>query len=261
VPTHSAGSGPSSRYWDSVTAAPDRLPAAWRVHCRDRYLDLIVGWLGPLSGRWMKTDLWEETTPARSLIDRLAGPMWVGVDLSFEVASRAGAGCRVVADMRRLPFRSGAFDGILSTSTLDHFPSPSDLRRSLTELRRALAPGGRFLVTFDNPANPLIRLRNALPAALARATGLVPYVTGCTLSERTGRDELTRCGFEVTRTGFLLHVPLIVGTRLARFGWYAREVMPWLERLGSTPVRAWTGHYVAFLARAGGGPGERTEGG
>lgn len=227
----------------------DRLPTAWRRYSRDQYIEMIHGWLGRPQGRWIKTDLWEETTPSRALLDHLPGPVWTGIDISHEVASRANAPrSRVVADVRRLPFRTAAFDGALSTSTLDHFPSVDDVRASLEELRRVLAPGARLLLTLDNPSNPMIRLRNALPARVARTSGLVPFDVGVTLSERRGRDELRHAGFEVKRTGFLLHVPLIIGTRLAGFGWYARHVMPWFDRLGTTALRSLTGHYVAFLA-------------
>jgi transposase len=39
----------------------------------------------------------------------------------------------------------------VSPSTLDHFPDPADLDRSLRELRRTLRPGGRLILTLRLP--------------------------------------------------------------------------------------------------------------
>nr|MBA2279701.1 hypothetical protein [Acidimicrobiia bacterium] len=48
----------------------------------------------------------------------------------------------------------------------------------------------------------------------------------------------------------LLHAPHVVGTRLARFGWWERRVLPRFAALARTRVAPVTGHFVAFLARA-----------
>ncbi len=62
-----------------------------------------------------------------------------------------------------LPFPDGAFDRVFSNSTLDHFDSRDDIREALRELARVLHPEGELLLTLDNLANPVVRLRNALP--------------------------------------------------------------------------------------------------
>lgn len=67
------------------------------------------------------------------------------------------------ADLRDLPLRDGAYDTIVSISTLEHVgmdntaygakgasaapDARAELRRAVGELRRLLAPGGRLLVT------------------------------------------------------------------------------------------------------------------
>ena len=56
-------------------------------------------------------------------------------------------------------FPPASFDVVLSTSTLDHFDRRDEIAVALAELRRVLADGGRLLVTLDNPANPILRLR------------------------------------------------------------------------------------------------------
>lgn len=240
------------RYWDEVGEQRDALPAGWRRHAAAEHLALVRRWVGPLRGRWLKTDLYEERSPARALLPALPGPRWVGGDVSPAVVAQArGSGADLaVVDVRALPFATGAFDGVLSTSTLDHFDDPADLTTSLAELRRVLRPGGVLVLTLDNARHPLIRLRNALPPAWARRTGLVPFAVGHTLDEAAGRAALGRAGFTVEATTHLLHAPHVVGTRLARYGWHERRVLPRTTALGRTRLAPWTGHFVAFLARA-----------
>jgi SAM-dependent methyltransferase len=239
-------------YWDGIAEEPDGLPAGWRRHARREHLQLIARWAA-VGGRWLKTDLFEERAPERALLPALEGADWIGLDVSRLVAAQArrlDQARAAVGDVRALPFRAGAFDGILSTSTLDHFDDRADITRSLRELRRVLVPGGRLILTLDNPRNPLIRLRNALPPAVASRTGLMPFAVGETLTEPEGRSALAASGFAVEGTEFLLHAPHVIGTRPARVSWYERRVLPRTERLARTPVAPLSGHYVAFCARA-----------
>jgi SAM-dependent methyltransferase len=237
--------------WDEVASSTDGLPAGWRRHGREVHLALVRRWIGEPQGRWLKTDLFEERSHDRALLP-LGGAAWVGIDLSGEVA-RAGrhvGAAASVADVRRLPFRDGAFDGVLSTSTLDHFADTAHIEASLQELHRILAHDARLVLTLDNAAHPLIRLRNALPDGWRRRTGLVPFFVGATLDEGAGRRMLASVGFEVLDVVHLLHAPHVVGTRPARWDWYANTALPWFDRLANTRLRGRTGHYVAFLARA-----------
>jgi SAM-dependent methyltransferase len=239
-----------SRYWDDIAAGDDPLPAGWREYARDMHLDLFQRWIGRHCGRWLKTDLFEELNPSRALVPKLAGAQWVGLDLSSRGAREADVPgmVRLVADVRDLPLRDGTFDGVLSTSTLDHFAAEIELRQALRELHRVVRPGGLLFLTLDNPQNPLVRARNLLPARLGRATGLAPFYVGRTLSQRRGRRALKDAGFLVEASTHLLHVPFVVGTRLARYRWYATRVLPRFDRLGGTRLAPFTGHFVAFLA-------------
>jgi ubiquinone/menaquinone biosynthesis C-methylase UbiE len=239
-------------YWDEIAETQDALPAGWRRHARAEHLRLVAAW-ADVRGRWLKTDLFEERAAERALLPALATAAWIGIDVSGAVAAQARAHTAspvTVADVRALPFRPAAFDGALSTSTLDHFDQRSDITAALREIRRVLVPGGRLILTLDNPRNPLVWLRNALPPSIASRTGLVPFAVGETLDAREGRDALVASGFAVDAVTHLLHAPHVAGTRPARFGWYERSVLPRTERLGRTRLAPFSGHFVAFSARA-----------
>jgi SAM-dependent methyltransferase len=236
--------------WDAVARQDDDLPPEWRRRARREHLDLVGRWLGDPAGRWLKTDLAEEGLPDRALLPSLCSATWIGIDIAVEAARRARRAVprAVVADVRALPFREGSFDGALSTSTLDHFDDPADIDRSLVELAAVVAPGGRLVLTLDNAANPLVRARNALPRPVAARTGLVPFAVGVTLDEAGCRRAVTAAGFDVDDIAHLLHAPHVVATRLARFGWWERAVLPRFARLADTRVASTTGHFVAALA-------------
>jgi SAM-dependent methyltransferase len=245
--------GPSAqRYWDTVADQDDALPAGWRRHGRRAHLDLLRAWLGAPTGRWLKTDLYEERSPERALLGHLDTAAWVGMDVSPATAGQAHRATEVpvlATDVRRAGLRTGAFDGVLSTSTLDHFDDLEDLHASLAELHRVLRPGGVLVLTLDHPRNPLIRARNALPPSIARHTGLVPFAVGQTLDAVDGERALARVGFDVDRTAHLLHAPHVLGTRPAGWAWWERRVLPAADRLAGTRLAPYTGHFVAFLAR------------
>lgn len=252
-------------YWDDLADQNDALPSGWRRHARRQHLDLVERWVGAPGGLWLKTDLFEERSPDRALLPHLRTAEWLGSDLSPEVARAAvhlGTAAAVAADVRRLPFGDGTVDGILSTSTLDHFDHTAEIDRSLAELRRVLAPGGHLVLSLDNPHNPLIRLRNALPSGLARRTGLVPFSVGATYGAAEGRAALQRAGFEVLRTAHLLHAPHVIGTRMAAWRWYEHQVLPRFDRLAHTRMARFSGHFVAFHATVGapGTSGDHTSG-
>jgi SAM-dependent methyltransferase len=245
--------GPSHRYWDTVADQDDALPAGWRRHGRRAHLDLLRRWVGEPVGRWLKTDLYEERSPERALLGHLPSAAWLGMDVSPATAAQAreASGAPVLAtDVRHLALRSGALDGVLSTSTLDHFDDLAHVHVALAELHRVLRPGGVLVLTLDNPRNPLIRARNALPPSVARRTGLVPFAVGETLDAEDGERALVDAGFAVEATAHLLHAPHVVGTRPARWSWWERRALPVADLLADTRLAPYTGHFVAWLARA-----------
>jgi SAM-dependent methyltransferase len=207
----------------------------------------------------LKTDLFEEAFGRDALVPSLArnAARVVAFDVSPRIARagavRCGGGERrfAAADVRRLPFRDGSFDLVLSPSTLDHFRDPSDLGRSLVELARVLKPEGRIIVTLDNRQNVtdwLLRLAHRL--------GLVPYYLG--RSYRIGElcRELETAGFEVRGRTAILHAPrlstILLAALVRRTGWRLleralRRCLLAAARLEGTRWRYYSGSFVAAV--------------
>jgi SAM-dependent methyltransferase len=148
--------------------------------------------------------------------------------------------------VRHLPFADASFALIVSPSTLDHFPNPSDLGKSLRELARILTPAGRLIVTLDNRQNifdPLLRLANHV--------GLTPYYLGRSYRIDELRAELTAAEFMVEEQTAILHNPRLLAvatvkvaaflnwpvlTRLVQKGLVAAQQLEhtrWCYRTGS----------------------------
>ena len=221
---------------------------------------LLGRWLPASTGRILKTDLFDEavgTGLVGFLLERAAHVSGIDVAPSVVAAAREAHPQldAVPADVRALPFPDGAFDVVVSTSTLDHFDSEAEIEQALQELSRVLRPGGSLIVSLDNASNPLVALRNALPHRLLRRAGLVPYPTGrtCGLNELCRLVE--RAGLEVEDTDAIMHVPRLVvraagpsvaGNPARMDGLVSRlvEVEPPLQ----IPLRTVTGQFVAVRA-------------
>ena len=261
-----AGTGgrDSGQYWDRVATdwQGDEVLDGWRGHADAVNLALCARWWppGPV-GRMLKTDLFDEVAGGGLLPTlRTQAGSAVAIDRSFQ-ASHAGGrrtGASVVnADVRCLPFAGGVFDLVVSNSTLDHFDDVAQIERAVVEIHRVLAPGGRLILTLDNPANPVVAVRNALPFALLHHVGLVPYYVGATLAAPGAQRMLRAAGFTVRETTALLHCPR--APAIALFGlmrWIGsprirRRLQSWLmvfERLERSATRHRTGYYVALVA-------------
>jgi ubiquinone/menaquinone biosynthesis C-methylase UbiE len=105
-------------------------------------------------------------SPCRSVLDvgcgtgllaarlrrELPGSCVTGCDFSRGMLAQARAhdpaGAWVQGDAGRLPFRSGAFDAVVSTEAFHWFP---DQRAALREFRRVLHPHGRIMLVLVNP--------------------------------------------------------------------------------------------------------------
>jgi len=252
---------PTSTYWDDVAAAaaPSETPL-WRVQSDVVNTMLIERWL-PAAGlrRVLKTDLFDEFVgPGLHPVLRRCASQVVGIDISPVIASSAAARYpdleAVVADVRALPFDSGSFDAMVSNSTLDHFSDPDEVETAIRELRRVLRRGGRLVMTLDNPLNPIVALRNVLPANMARAARGVNYEAGWTCGPRRLGRLLSGSGFSACDVTAVVHLPRVVLAWLGDVG--DADLSRWValiraaERLERLPTRYITGHFVAVLAEA-----------
>ena len=207
----------------------------------------------------LKTDLFDEAVSdglSHWLNSRAKRAFCIDISLRVHQMAR----CRhpglqtIGADVRRLPFPNGTFDGVISNSTLDHFESLDDLQLSLQELHRVLRPGGQMILTLDNLANPIILLRNWLPFRLLKNLKLVPYYVGVTLGPNRLKHLLRDAGFDVLEVDAIMHCPRVLAVAMAR--WTERHAsskaqrlfshfLMGFERLSQWPTRFSTGHFIA----------------
>jgi SAM-dependent methyltransferase len=209
-------------------------------------------------GRILKTDLFDEMAGSGLYpILRLRADYVVGVDISPEMVAAARRRYpeleAEVASIGELPFPARSFDAVFSPSTLDHLATKQEVAAALGELGRVTRPGGRLLVTLDNPLNPLLALRNALPPAVARGLRRVPYDSGWTCGPRLLRRMLAESGFLPSQTTAIMHAPRFLVAELDRLGARPRDSERLIarllaaERLERWPTRYLSGHFVAVL--------------
>lgn len=253
-------------YWDGVAQAfrSEGRYDLWRRHSDRINCDLLANWLPRHRlERLLKTDLFDEATSG-GLYPFLAqhSDKVEGVDISVEAVEAAAGKYPELktrqADLRELPFQAGAFDCVVSNSTLDHFEDKRDIQRALDELFRVTRPGGYLLVTMDNLQNPVVWLRNHLPRSLLRKTGVVPYFVGQSLTRPGLIRYLHHAGFETLESTAILHCPRVIAvSRASAIGRKGGEVKQerflqklhgW-ERLRQWPSRYFTGYFVAVKAR------------
>jgi hypothetical protein len=115
-----------------------------------------------------------------------------------------------------------------------------------------------LLLTMDNLDNPMVWLRNHLPAAWLERVGVVPYKMGKTMGVRGLRALVLSAGLEVLRSTAILHCPRVLAVAAA--AWLQRQkdanappqflrALRAFERLEDLPTRYLSGHFVALLAR------------
>jgi SAM-dependent methyltransferase len=235
----------------------------WRAFCDSLNMQWLAANLpaGPLRAV-LKTDLFDEAAGSGvyPLLQSSAQKVY-GIDVAASICARGTSRyadlSAAVCDVRALPFRTRAFDVIVSLSTLDHFEDVTGIESALRELFSVLKPGGCLLATLDNLGNPVVRFRNATPWWLLKKSGLVPYPIGVSLLPEDFARLLRKTGFEISGMTTLMHVPRSPAVLLARLLYTLgkdRFTQPFcrcaasLEWLGQLPTAAWTGHYTAVQA-------------
>jgi SAM-dependent methyltransferase len=228
---------------------------------------LVQRWTaGAEVARYLKTDVFEEAHGEDALIGRLhdGRPEAIGVDVAWGTVRAAAERCGARAawffatDLRNIALPPECVDLVVSTSTLDHFADLDDVRRALAELARVLRPGGRMIITLDNPQNllyPALRWASRRPRA--------PFPLGLTFRREALNDELARAGLEVEANDWLIHNPRMLSTALvlslrrllgARADAPIRGLLALFALLGRLPTRRYSACFVAACARKSGRP-------
>jgi SAM-dependent methyltransferase len=183
-----------------------------------------------------------------------------GVDLAHDQLAWAQHGLAhgerlglTQADAKRLPFRDGAFDRVLSVETLEHVFRP-DRPAVYAELARVLRRGGRLALSTPNPASPIeaakrlaVRwpaLRGALPSscfpeAADDPATYHPYRYHHPVLPAELVSGLAGAGFAVLGAARFLWVPKTLPDALlgaGRLAERALEALPLVRRLGATTL-------------------------
>ena len=203
-----AGEARPSWYLDPLVAAQKQAA----------HLKLIDRWANGGARLLLKTDLFEEANGSDQFLFELNARYEAAVafDVSAETVRRARArspshhrNSFLVSDVRRIALASHVVDLIISNSTLDHFDGESDFQEALSELVRLLAPGGRLIITVDNPLNLLY-----WPLRWIGRFRCAPFPLGYTPTPASLIRRLRRAGLEVTGTATLIHNPRLISTFL-----------------------------------------------
>jgi exosortase/archaeosortase family protein len=199
-------------FWDRVGAEfPDLGGATSTAQYLEGEQRLFRAAFPDLEGRTLlKTDLWDEARNTRILQwASEQGARAHGIDISAPTLLRARrefhqrrqrlAG--VVADVRAIPFRDGAFDAAYSMGTVEHF---AETEEALGEIGRVLRPGGRAIIGVPNRHDPFLR---PLLVAILYRLGLYGYGLEKSYSRAELRGMCERAGFDQIGESGLLFVP------------------------------------------------------
>jgi SAM-dependent methyltransferase len=246
-------------------------PVAWTRYTAELHERLLRRWIGilPAGSLVLKTDLFEESIADRNPTGRLRTFGWraLGMDVGKGIAAAACRSLRsksdkktrvIVTDVRRIGLRDESVDAVFSNSTLDHFKTTGEMETALAELYRVLKPSGLLILTLDNPSNPIVGLRNALPRPLTEALGITHFYIGCTMGSSEAEAKLKKIGFIVSNRGTFMHACRYIAILLLRLGeatrleWLNEGLLRFLcifEGLARWPTARWTGHYIYVEAR------------
>jgi len=242
------------------------LSPGWMHYTAALHRTLLRRWAGrlPPGSTVLKTDLFEEAYGEACPWLEIEALGWkaMGMDLGREVAGGASArfaqpdGSRVFStDVRHIALADGSIDAILSNSTLDHFETHEEIETALKELYRILKPGGLMILTLDNPMNPAIGFRNAIPPSWVKGLRITPFFVGRSLRRGPCVKKLAKIGFAAIASGTFMHklryfaIPAFRRIESKAAQREMADAMLSKEYLGRLPTGELTGHYIWVEAR------------
>ena len=159
---------PQSTHFDEIAHVYDEsLPA----HVVEHYLRKRVALMTSMRPAGRGLDVGCGTGVLAERLAR-AGLQMTGIDPSegmLEVArEHAPSVATVHGSGTDLPFPDGSFDLVVTVATMHHIAAPDDVRATLSEMVRVLAPGGRLVYWDHSPLNPYWRF---LMARVPQDTG------------------------------------------------------------------------------------------
>jgi SAM-dependent methyltransferase len=110
-------------------------------------------------------------------------------------------------DAEQADFPDGSFDKALSLCVMEHL---GDDERVMRNVSRAMKPGGLFVFSADSLSNAEIRPEE-------RARHRRRYAVKTLYTEDVVREKLSRAGFDIEETGYVLSAPGAL--RLVRLSW------------------------------------------
>lgn len=204
-----------------ITAAPkciSKMVNNMNEYVKDQIRYLIYKTIGTLSFirrmEWQSVFKWLNPKNGERILDIACGSGELGlklaergcevygIDISEAAISSAKRLSQMVkitcefevGDAEHLPYLDGYFDKIICSSSLEHF---KDDLKALKEMRRALKPDGKLVLTTDSLTYPI---SNELKEKHRKRAFVVKYYTREQLKER-----FDICGLEMSRSAYLLN--------------------------------------------------------
>ncbi|MGH9382633.1 MAG: methyltransferase domain-containing protein [Thermoanaerobaculia bacterium] len=249
-----AGTTRYRRFWSRVgDSFPDLSGASTTRQYREDEELLLRSAFPRLAGqRLLKTDLWDEARNTRIFCWAAAqGAHTFGIDISLPTILKAREEYRqqrlrlaaVAADVRSLPFRGGAFDGVYSMGTIEHFDGTE---AAAAEIARVIRNGGRAIIGVPNRHDPFLR---PLAVAILYRLGLYAYGVEKSYSWRGLQDMCRRAGLRVVGRGGVLFLPGLL--RMADLAlWTGARPLARMTAIAAAPF-AWACRRFPRLRRHG----------
>ncbi|MBS3052270.1 MAG: methyltransferase domain-containing protein [Candidatus Aenigmarchaeota archaeon] len=176
---------------------------------RDEHLRLVNKWFGDLNEMTLlKTDSYEEAIGKDHFLDILGkrAKITIGMDISKKIILKTkrrhgDAFFRVICSVKRLPFKRGSIDMIMSNSTLDHV-SVNGVIKSTEEFYYVLKNPGNLILTLDSKENLLYFLL----CYIGKKMNIFPFSERC-YTRKEMHKILTKYGFRINDDDAIVFIP------------------------------------------------------